>query len=158
MAFVRAGVPTACVGLTDRSREIVWVLPNPSFIKGSFGKSEMIEKKINVLIEDFNTAAKNHYEASLIGDWRTANKNAAIIRKTVKKLRSFGDEGREALLSLSDSEELSISAMAAVYSLKYAPEKSLSVLNRIAKETSLIGFEAGHAIQGWNEGTWRLEE
>jgi hypothetical protein len=125
---------------------------------GSTGKPKMIEKKIKVLVEDFITAAKNHYEASLIGDWRTANKNAAIIRKTVKKLRSLGDEGREALLSQSDNEELSISAMAAVYSLKYAPEKSLSVLNRSAKETSLIGFEAGYAIQGWNEGTWSLGE
>jgi hypothetical protein len=99
-----------------------------------------------------------HYEASLIGDWRTANKNAAIIGKTVKKLRSLGDEGRETLLSQSESEELSISAMAAVYSLKYAPEKSLSVLNRIAKEPGLIGFEAGQAILRWNEGTWKLEE
>jgi len=118
----------------------------------------MTEKEINNLIEIFSSAAKNHYEASLIGDWRTANKKAAIIRKTVKKLRSLGDEAREALLAQSDSEELSISAMAAVYSLLYSPEKSISVLARIAKEPGLIGFEAEQALQRWREGTWKLED
>ncbi len=72
------------------------------------------------LIKKFTQAAKNHHTASLTGDWRTTNREARTIHKTVKKFWSLGEPGREALLSLTDSEDLSVSGMAAVYSLKYA--------------------------------------
>jgi len=51
---------------------------------------------------------------------------------------------------------INISSMAAVYSLKYAPEESISVLTRIAKEPGLSGFEAEQAFQRWKEGAWDL--
>ena len=118
----------------------------------------MTEQMVEELIEKFVQAAKSHYVASLAGDWRTANKEAAKIRKTIKTLRSHGENAREALLAQTDNQDLSVSAMAAAYSLKYAPEKSISVLIRIAKEPGLIGFEAGQALQRWKEGEWNLEE
>jgi hypothetical protein len=118
----------------------------------------MTEQKVEELIEEFTQAAKSHYVASLAGDWRTANKEVAKIRKTIKRLRSLGENARVALLAQTDSQDLSVSSMAAVYSLKYAPEKSISVLTRIAKEPGLIGFEAEQALQRWKEGEWNLEE
>lgn len=117
----------------------------------------MTEKNMDDLIAKFTQAAKNHYEASLNGDWRTANKEAATIRKTVSKLGSLGVSGKEALLAQTDSQDFSVASMAAVYSLKYATEKSISVLARIAKEPGLLGFEAEQALQRWNEGEWHLE-
>jgi len=118
----------------------------------------MTEQKVEELIEKFTQAAKSHYAASLAGDWRTANREAETIRDTMKVLRSLGENARKALLDQTDSQDLSVSSMAAVYSLKYAPEKSISVLTRIAKETGLIGFEAEQALQRWKEGEWNLEE
>jgi len=116
----------------------------------------MAEQKVEELIREFNRAAKSHYEASLAGNWRIANKEAATIRKVVLSLRSLGEKGTEALLAQTDHENLCISSMAAVYSLKYAPEKSISVLTRIAKDPGLSGFEAEQALQRWKEGEWDL--
>jgi len=118
----------------------------------------MTEQKVEELIEKFTQAVKSHYMATLVGDWRNANKEAAKIRKTIKRLRSLGENAREALLAQTDSQDLAVSSMAAVYSLKYAPERSISVLTRIAKEPGLIGFEAEQALQRWNEGELNLEE
>ncbi len=118
----------------------------------------MTEKKIDELINKFSLAARRHYEASLVGDWNTANQNAVVIRHIVKKLNSFGEEGRKALLDQTENQEPSVSAMAAVYSLKYDPEKSVNVLTEIAKEPGLIGFEAIQALQRWKEGEWKLDE
>jgi len=117
----------------------------------------MTKQKVEELIEKFTRAAKSHYEASLVGDWRTANKEAATIRSIVKKLGSLGENAREALLAQTDSQDLSVASMAALYSLKYATEKSVSVLTRIAKDPSLVGFEAVQALHRWNEGEWHLE-
>ena len=118
----------------------------------------MNEEKVEELIEKFSQAAKSHYVVSVAGDWRTANRNAAIIRKTVKSLNNLGENARKALLAQTDNQDLSVSAMAAVYSLKYAPEKSVYTLTKIAKETGLIGFEAEQALQRWEEGEWKLDE
>jgi len=118
----------------------------------------MAEQNVKELIETFTKATKSHYLASLAGDWRTANQEAVLIRKAIKSLRGLGENGREALLAQTDSQDLSISSMAAVYSLKYDPEKSISVLTRIAKEPGLIGFEAEQALQRWKEGEWNLDD
>ena len=118
----------------------------------------MTEQKIEVLVEKFIRAAKNHYVASLAGDWIIANREAKTIRKTIKKIKDLGENAREALLVQTESKDLAVSAMAAVYSLNYAPEESISVLTRIAKEPGLIGFEADQALQRWKEGEWNLEE
>jgi hypothetical protein len=112
---------------------------------------------VDGLIERFSQAAKRHYVASLAGDWRTANKEAVLIRETIQRLRNLGEPARDALLAQTDNQDLSVSSLAAVYSLKYAPDKSISVLTRIAKEPGLIGFEAKQALQRWVEGQWNLD-
>lgn len=118
----------------------------------------MTEKKIDELINKFTLAAKRHYEASLVGDWKTANQNAVVIRQIVRKLNGLGEEARKALLDQTKNQEPSVSAMAAVYSLEYAPEESVKVLTEIAKGPDLIGFEATQALQRWKEGEWNLDE
>ncbi len=117
----------------------------------------MTEKTVEELIIKFTKAAKSHYEASLAGNWRTANKEAANIRKTIMLLRNLGENGKKALLAQTDNQDLPVAAMAASFSLKYATEKSISVLSRIAKEPGLVGFEAEQALHRWNEGEWHLE-
>ena len=47
--------------------------------------------------------------------------------------------------------------MAAVYSLKYDPSKSLKALRNMVKEDGIIGFQAEQAIKRWEEGTWKIE-
>jgi len=117
----------------------------------------MIESKIALLIEKFAQSARNHYNATLVGDWRSANKEANNIKKIYKNLQKMGIPAREALLAQIDNEDVSVSAMAAAYSLRYAPDKSLSALKRLATIPGLIGFEAKQAIMRWKEGTWQID-
>lgn len=73
------------------------------------------------------------------------------------KIAKVGEEARNALLSLTDGEDIAVAAMVAVYSLKHNPERSLATLRRIAKESGIIGFEAEQAIQRWENGDWQIE-
>jgi hypothetical protein len=116
-------------------------------------KGEHIQKTVS----SFADAAKKHYDAELVGDYKTANTQAKKIHKSFTEIVKLGEDARKALLDLVDTEVLPIAAMAATYSLKYRPERALAVLEKIAKEPGLIGFEAEQAIKRWKEGSWQLE-
>lgn len=118
---------------------------------------ENTEKRIQKLLTNFSLAAKKHYDAQLLGDWKTANSQAKKFDSAFLELIKLGEDGRQALLTLIDSDELAVATMAATYSLKYSTEKALSVLARIAKEPGFIGFQAEQSIKRWNEGNWKLE-
>jgi hypothetical protein len=118
----------------------------------------MKEQSIEKLIERFTTAAKKHFTASLAGDWRSANKEAKVIRKTARQIFDLGEDARKALLAQTDNEDLYVSALAAVYSLKFSPDKSISILTKISKEPGLVGFEAKQALLRWEQGEWMLDK
>lgn len=115
------------------------------------------ERQIQKLLAIFSSAAKKHYDAQLACDPKTANKQVKKFYGAFLELIKFGEEGRQALLTLTDVDDLAVAAMAATYSLKYDTKKALSVLEKIAKEPGFIGFAAQQAIKRWNEGTWKLE-
>jgi hypothetical protein len=117
----------------------------------------MTQHKTNVLIDKFSSSTNAHHEAISKGDWRTANKHAKQINKVFLEIVKIGEEARNALLTLTDDDNVAIAAMAAVYSLKYDTDKSLATLRCIAKESGLIGFEAEQAIQRWVNGEWHIE-
>lgn len=114
------------------------------------------DQNISQLITEFIEAAKKHQTQSLV-NWKSANKEAKKLEKIFEKLKSLGRPGREALLELVNNEDCSVSLMAAVYSLKYDPSKSLEALRNMVKEDSIIGFQAEQAIKRWEEGTWKIE-
>lgn len=111
---------------------------------------------ISQLIEAFIDAAIKHQTFS-VSDWKKANKEAKKIQKAFLEISALGQPGREALLDLVNSEEHSVSLMAAVYSLKYNIEKSMKALRNLTNEPGLIGFQAEQAIKRWEEGTWDIE-
>ena len=116
----------------------------------------MEDDKIQELIDKFIQAAKKHQDSSL-ANWRMANLEAKKLQQIFLELIVGGQMAREALLKLVDSEESGVSLMAAVYSLKYNPEKSLKTLKTLEKRPGFIGFQAEQAIKRWEEGSWQLE-
>jgi hypothetical protein len=115
--------------------------------------SEEIEK----LIVQFKEASLKHFQATQSGDYKVANKNADRIHKTFLKMRELGTEAREALLQVATQDDGASAAMAATYSLKYAPERSLAVLRRLSSDRGILGFNASQAIKRWQSGEWLLE-
>ncbi len=113
---------------------------------------------IKSIIELFSISAKNHYLATIKGDWKTANKEISKLREVYKKICKINGSARKELLILTENNDLAIASMAAFYSLNYDPEKSISILEKISNEPGIIGFQAKQAIQRWNEGKWDLEK
>ncbi len=109
------------------------------------------------LITRFAAVAKKHHESTLQGNWREANKHAKSIRELFGEIVAIGEEARRALLEQIDHDDSAVASMAAVYSLKYDTESSLTALRRIAKEPGVVGFGAKQAIMRWEEGEWQLE-
>ncbi len=118
----------------------------------------MEELMIKSLIDSFSNSAKTHYLATINGDWKTANKEISKLRHVFKEICKINEPARKKLLVLTENDDLAIASMAALYSLKYDPEKCISILKKIANEPGILGFQAIHAIQRWNEGKWNLEE
>jgi len=114
---------------------------------------ERLKKPIGVFVE----ASVKHNAAIMQGDWKTANAQARRIHRSFLQLIGAGGDGREALLKLTDHPDWAVAAMAATYSLKFNPEKSLSVLKQISKDPGLIGLRAAQSIRNWESGTWELE-
>lgn len=109
------------------------------------------------LVAQFAEAAARSFDASLRGDWRTNNRWVRRQIKTFHRIIELGDVARDELLTLLNHQNLAVAKSAAVFSLKYATEQSIATLTRIAREPGILGFEARHALQRWEEGTWQLE-
>ena len=118
----------------------------------------MTQKQIDKLIADFVEAARKHHEATMTGNWRETNKQANRIRKAFQGIKRFGEDARQALLAQTENQDPAVASMAATYSLKYSPQQAQTVLQRIAGEPGIIGFEARQALQRWKEGDWHLDE
>ena len=117
----------------------------------------MVDEGIDKLIEDFSAAARKHYEATMQGRWQETNRQARNISRAFHKIIEAGDRARQALLAQMYNDDLAVAKTAAVFSLKYDTERSLEVLQRIAKVPGIIGFGAEQAILRWEEGEWQLE-
>jgi len=109
------------------------------------------------LVGQFAEAAEKSYEAMLKGDWRENNRWVKRQVSAFQQIIEIGDIARAELLTLLEDKNLAIAKSAATFSLKYAPERSIATLTRIAKEPGMLGFEAKQALQRWEEGSWQLE-
>lgn len=107
------------------------------------------------LVEEFAEAAEEHYDALERMDEDAANTLAGRISLLYGRI-VLEEEGREALLVLLESANPSIAGMAAVFSLRYATDRSLKVLKSIARQPGLMGFRAGIAVDRWERGEWEL--
>jgi len=114
----------------------------------------MNDEKVSLLIRRFAIAAQAHQAALEDMDEDRANAHARIINGLHLAIIHEGDVGREALLALLDSESQGVAGMAAVFSLRYNPSRSLEVLRRLADKEGLLGFRASVAIERWEDGEW----
>jgi hypothetical protein len=115
------------------------------------------KQTLQELLDTFVESVDGQQMAILQGDWRKGNSLAKRYDAAFRQIIKYGEEGRDALLALTDHPKLAVAEMAAVYSLKHDPERCLEVLRKISNEPGLIGFGAKQAIQRWEEGSWQLE-
>ena len=76
---------------------------------------------------------------------------------TRKRLREFGDAGRDALVPLLSHARDDVRSAAASYLLRYRYEQARRVLEELARGKGRTAFEAGMLLKTWDEGTWELD-
>ncbi|MCP3141802.1 DUF2019 domain-containing protein [Pyxidicoccus sp. QH1ED-7-1] len=109
------------------------------------------------LVERFAHHTVAQTEAIFRGDAKTGNKHARQRVAAFKKLRTFGDAGRDALASLFAHPNVDVRTMAATYLLRHRTKEAVAVLEEAARGQGLIAFEAGQALERWKEGAWALD-
>jgi hypothetical protein len=114
----------------------------------------MNDEKLTLLVRRFAIAAQAHQAALEDMDEDRANAHARVISGLYAAIIHEGDVGREALLTLLDSENQVAAGMAAVFSLRYNPSQSLEVLRILADKGGLLGFRASVALERWEKGEW----
>jgi len=114
----------------------------------------MNDEKLSLLIRRFAIAAQAHQTALEEMDEERANAHARVISGLNAAIIREGGAGREALLALLYSESQVVAGMAAVFSLRYSPSRSLEVLRMLAEKGGLLGFRASVALERWEKGEW----
>ena len=104
------------------------------------------------LIERCRQIASKRGEALVNSNSKEANKLFKELIAILPLIRSFGQDGEEALLSLIHDDNNNVACWAATHSLKYNTDKAIESLQCIAKDQSLIGFTATMVIKQWNKG------
>ena len=117
----------------------------------------MTDERLKRLVHRFAVAAQAHAAALEAMDEEGANRHALIIRRLYHEITGWGEAGREELLVLIGSSHKEVAGMAAVYSLRFRPERCVAVLRRLAAEPGLLGFRASVALERWERGEWDLE-
>lgn len=114
----------------------------------------MDDDRLARLLGRFAAAARAHYGALEALDEARANAHAQLIAGLYQSIVREGPAGREGLLALVDSDDQVVAGMAAVYSIRYNPERCVALLRRLAAREGLLGFRAGVALERWEAGEW----
>lgn len=114
------------------------------------------ETRLQQLISQFALCSRKHYTASVSGSWKEMNRNAKCLSEMHKALVALGDPGRQALLTLASDTDASVRLMAATFSLGYAPDLCVQVLQNLATYPGFLGFDAKQTIKRWKDGSWQL--
>ncbi len=113
--------------------------------------------KLEKLAQEFAENVVAQTEAIRQGDAKTGNRHAKRRLRAFEVLRSFGDEGRGALLPLLEHARADVRGMAAAYLLRYRTAEARAVLEELASGKGLAAFGAGETLKRWEEGTWALD-
>ncbi|ABB31111.1 hypothetical protein GeomeDRAFT_1635 [Geobacter metallireducens RCH3] len=117
----------------------------------------MTDERMTRFLHRFAAAAEAHAAAMEAMDENKVNRHAFVLQGLYREIVLTGEAGREGLLALVDSDRKAVAGMAAVYSLRYCPERAITVLRRLSAEEGLLGFRAGMALERWERGEWNLE-
>lgn len=109
------------------------------------------------LVREFANCVAAQSEAINNGDSTMSNKFAKRYVSAFDKLRSLGDEGRNALVVLLCDQRADVRVMAAAYLLRHSEHMASAVLKTEAAGKGRVAFGAAQALQRWKEGTWALD-
>lgn len=115
--------------------------------------------QIKKIIEDYLELQAEASKAAYEGKYKINQKLSKNALRILKKIVSFGEAGRIELANKMNEKDPEKASYAALMSLDFKENEAKKVLERISKEESgMLAFEAGQAIQRWNEKPWSIED
>jgi Domain of unknown function (DUF2019) len=91
------------------------------------------------------------------GDANSGNQHAKAYMAAFDRLRSAGDEGRDALSVLLQHDRPAVRVKAAAYLLRHRTREAKEVLASEARGKGLTAFTAQQVLKRWEEGVWNLD-
>jgi hypothetical protein len=114
-------------------------------------------KELNKLVAEFAENVAAQTEAIKRGDAKTGNKHANRYIAVLKKLRSEGNVGRDALATLLQHSRPDVRVKAAAFLLRYRTAEAKAVLEAAASGNGVAAIGAIMTLRHWEEGTWNLD-
>jgi len=111
-------------------------------------------KDIETALLKFEEAAVKHAEATENGDYKTGNKNYAVIAKVVVFLKEY--DSIEKLTSFLNHKSVGVRMWAARYLLPVVEVEALRILKQIASGTGIHSFTAKTTVSEWEKGNLKL--
>jgi len=111
-------------------------------------------KDIDKALLKFEEAAIKHAEATEQGDYKTGNKNYAVISKAILFLKEHNSISR--LADFLSHSSVGVRMWSATYLLPVLEKEGLQVLKQIASETGILAFTAKTTISEWEKGNLKL--
>ena len=106
-------------------------------------------KYIETALLKFEEAAVKQAEATEKGDYKTGNKNYAVIAKAVAFLKEH--DSIEKLSSFLNHNSVGVRMWAATYLLPVLEVEALRVLNQIVSETGIHSLTAQTTVSEWEK-------
>jgi uncharacterized protein DUF2019 len=114
-------------------------------------------KDLNRFVEEFAENVAAQTEAIKRGDAKAGNKHANRYTSVLKKLRSEGNAGRDALAVLLQHPRPDVRVKAAAFLLRYRTAEAKAVLEAAASGDGVAAIGAVMTLKHWEEGTWALD-
>lgn len=102
-------------------------------------------------LEAYVDAAIRHTSATMGGNFKLANK-AHAIAAIYRARRARGLAAQLELLPLLQHETTGVRTWTASHALEFAPEQALPVLEELASDEGIIGFNAQTTLSEWRAG------
>jgi len=112
-----------------------------------------MDEKLKIILDNYVRLIIIHGEASNQSRVRKANRYFKRIYRALDKLREYGEEGKEALVSVLSHEDGFVRCYVATHLLNVEPEKAIKTLNKLAKLKNEVGGDARMVLQVWEDGT-----
>lgn len=119
-------------------------------------KSDLRNRNVNELANEYVSAAIAHGNASTSGDYREANLQHDIVQDVYRELRSRGKSAQNVLLGLLDHPNEAVRGWAAFHALEFAPEKGEPVLEALSRSLGISGFNAEMTLKEWRKGSLKF--
>lgn len=112
---------------------------------------------LNTLVQEFVEGVLGQKQALAEQDADLGNLFANKYIRAWRQLRSYGDEGREALAVLLNDVRVDVRVMAAGFLLKYRTTEAMAILREAEEGHGIASLDAQQVLRRWQEGTWQLD-